>query len=241
MKQSAMSLILEYVSEIAGTEDTRAATEIFKRYVESEIGPFKFLMGETGILRALQERMYTDYPDELMRTYMKRDYVFSDPVVIYSRRAITPFAWSEMDKISRKGKEIMSVAADFKLTDGYSFPILNGSGYAAAASLVGDLKVIPSELLSQLHLALIYFHGMVLNFEPAGSIANLHERLILSRRESQCLMWIADGKTDWEIGRILSIGESTVHKYVESAKLKLGSVTRSQAVVKAIKHGLVAI
>ncbi len=51
----------------------------------------------------------------------------------------------------------------------------------------------------------------------------------LTARERDCIAWVAEGKTDWEISRILSIGEATAHGYVESAKRKLGATTRPEA------------
>ena len=52
-------------------------------------------------------------------------------------------------------------------------------------------------------------------------------------RESQVLGWIAAGKSDWAIGRILNISGKTVNFHVENAKRKFGVCTRVQAVVAA--------
>jgi LuxR family quorum-sensing system transcriptional regulator CciR len=56
----------------------------------------------------------------------------------------------------------------------------------------------------------------------------------LSRREQQCLCLVARGKSDWEIGRILGIGEETVRHYVKRARAAYDVATRTQLVV----HGL---
>ena len=57
----------------------------------------------------------------------------------------------------------------------------------------------------------------------------------LSERERQCLEWAAAGKTDWEIGQILSLSEKTVNVYVSRAKTKFQVKTRAQAILKAVK------
>jgi DNA-binding CsgD family transcriptional regulator len=62
----------------------------------------------------------------------------------------------------------------------------------------------------------------------------------LSRRERECLQWAAAGKTDWEIGRILSLSDKTVNIYIERAKAKFGTNTRAQAIVLALRGGLIA-
>lgn len=55
----------------------------------------------------------------------------------------------------------------------------------------------------------------------------------LSRREVQCLHWLAAGKTFAEAAIILSISERTLRFHVGNAKEKLGVATTMQAVVTA--------
>ena len=61
----------------------------------------------------------------------------------------------------------------------------------------------------------------------------------LSEREIDVLNWIATGKSDWQIGRILEVSPKTVNYHVENAKRKLGAGTRIQAVVVAVRLRLV--
>lgn len=55
----------------------------------------------------------------------------------------------------------------------------------------------------------------------------------LSRREVQCLHWLAAGKTYSEAATILDISERTLRFHVGNAKQKLGVSTTMQAVVSA--------
>ncbi len=59
-------------------------------------------------------------------------------------------------------------------------------------------------------------------------------------REAQVLTWIAAGKSDWEIGRILDISAKTVNFHVERAKRKFGVATRIQAVLAAMRRGVIS-
>lgn len=52
----------------------------------------------------------------------------------------------------------------------------------------------------------------------------------LSKRESECLRWVAEGKTDGEAGKILGISPRTVRFHINNAKDKPGVATRIQAV-----------
>jgi transcriptional regulator EpsA len=65
-------------------------------------------------------------------------------------------------------------------------------------------------------------------------------RLDITERERQVLRWIAAGKSNWEIGRILRISEFTVKNHVQSLLKKLSVKSRTQAVTKAISCGLLA-
>lgn len=60
----------------------------------------------------------------------------------------------------------------------------------------------------------------------------------LSQRETECLQWAARGKTDWEIGQILSLSEKTVNIYIERAKAKYGARSRAQAIALAMSARL---
>jgi DNA-binding CsgD family transcriptional regulator len=62
----------------------------------------------------------------------------------------------------------------------------------------------------------------------------------LSPRESEVLTWVAKGKCDSEIAIILNMSERTARFHVANAKAKLDTMTRVQAVTKAMELGLIA-
>jgi LuxR family transcriptional regulator, quorum-sensing system regulator LasR len=64
-------------------------------------------------------------------------------------------------------------------------------------------------------------------------------RARVTARESEILAWVAVGKSDWAIGRLLRISGKTVNFHVENAKRKFGVATRVQAVVVALREGLI--
>lgn len=63
--------------------------------------------------------------------------------------------------------------------------------------------------------------------------AAIREKLKLTPREAEILMWIARGKTNKEIGIILNSSPRTVNKHLEHIFEKLGVSTRSAAVAMA--------
>ena len=60
----------------------------------------------------------------------------------------------------------------------------------------------------------------------------------LTARETDVLKWTADGKTAYEISRILNISESTVNFHIKNIMLKLDCANKIQAVAKAALIGL---
>lgn len=60
----------------------------------------------------------------------------------------------------------------------------------------------------------------------------------LTRRESEVLYWIGEGKSDWEIGCILGVRPKTINYYAERVKQKLDVTNRIQMVRQAVRIGL---
>lgn len=59
----------------------------------------------------------------------------------------------------------------------------------------------------------------------------------LTTRQRECTLLVAQGKTDWEIGKILGISRDTVHEYIEAARKKYDVRTRPQLVLAAYRNG----
>jgi DNA-binding CsgD family transcriptional regulator len=66
-------------------------------------------------------------------------------------------------------------------------------------------------------------------------------RVELSTRERDCLRWTAEGKSSWGIGMILNISENTVSFHIKNAMRKLGTTSRTVAVIKAIRLNLIEL
>lgn len=63
----------------------------------------------------------------------------------------------------------------------------------------------------------------------------------LSPRQVECVRWVAEGKTDAEIGVIMKLSPRTVRFHLDAAKAKLSVTTRCQLLVWAIKHGEITL
>ena len=117
-----------------------------------------------------------------------------------------------------------------------TIPVFNTNGYTAVITFAAERLADDPRLKPALHLIALYFHGRYVELSDANRPNDFPE---LTPRERECLRWTGQGKTDWEIGEILGISESTVHNHIENAKYKLRVTTRVQAVVEALRHHLI--
>jgi DNA-binding NarL/FixJ family response regulator len=65
------------------------------------------------------------------------------------------------------------------------------------------------------------------------------QRLKLNDREIHVLTWAARGKTSAEMARKFRMSKRTVDFHLDSARIKLGASTRTQAAIKAALYGLI--
>jgi DNA-binding CsgD family transcriptional regulator len=65
------------------------------------------------------------------------------------------------------------------------------------------------------------------------------ERPALTPRELEALRWTMEGKTAWELGAVLGISERTAVMHLNNAMHKLNCVNKHQAVLKALRLGLI--
>ena len=63
----------------------------------------------------------------------------------------------------------------------------------------------------------------------------MQQTLSLTSRESEVLLWISRGKSNREIGEILSISPRTVNKHLEQIFVKLGVENRASAAARAVR------
>ncbi|MBB4613528.1 response regulator transcription factor [Novosphingobium taihuense] len=70
---------------------------------------------------------------------------------------------------------------------------------------------------------------------PKADVGKLQQRLALTDREAEVLLWISYGKSNGMISEVLAISPRTVQKHLERIYEKLGVETRAAAAAVAIK------
>jgi two-component system, NarL family, response regulator len=139
---------------------------------------------------------------------------------------------------------IMAICTEFKqarimvlTTYSSDEDIYRGLQAGAQGYLLKDAK--PNELLNAIRTI---HHGQ--KYVPPEVGAKLVQRMSnpeLSERELAVLRLVAQGMSNLEIGAALNIGESTVKSHVNRILSKLSVNDRTQAVIVAIKRGIVSL
>lgn len=94
-----------------------------------------------------------------------------------------------------------------------------------------------------LELALIARHHenealiRLTEINPREDAARLQQRLNLTGREAEVLLWISYGKSNADISDVLTVSPRTVQKHLERIYEKLGVETRAAAAAMAIRSG----
>lgn len=71
--------------------------------------------------------------------------------------------------------------------------------------------------------------------DPQEDVARLRERLQLTAREAEVVLWLSYGKSNGDISEVLKISPRTVQKHLERIYEKLGVETRSAAAAIALR------
>jgi two-component system, NarL family, response regulator len=113
--------------------------------------------------------------------------------------------------------------------------IYRGLQAGAQGYLLKDAK--PNELLNAIRT--IHSEQKYVPPEVGAKLVQRMSNPELSERELDVLRLMAQGMSNLDIGTALSVGESTVKSHVNRILSKLGVSDRTQAVIVAIKHGIV--
>ncbi len=178
--------------------------------------------------------------------YREKRYVFSDSTVQLGLQSKYPFAWSDVrdkKRISSISKRIFEEAeTEFGYKDGLVVPIHLDNGSISMFSIIGEKPDISDAVRRGLGMAAVFMHSKARHFAiEERDIASPKAPVSVSRRQLDCIQWVAEGKSDWEISKILGISESTVHNHIEAAKKGFAVNTRVQAVVEASRRRLIVL
>lgn len=195
-----------------------------------------------------QAYLRSNYPAEWRSFYDAQHLVNVDPTVAHCVAHSTSLIWSPGLFRSQSQRVMYEEASGYGLRSGVTLPMHGPKGELGILCFVNDAKPSKqferdvSHVLPELSLlrdvafqsgADFALMGLGSDGEDAPTVMQA-----LTARELECLKWAMAGKTSWETGRILGVSESTVNFHVSNINRKLGVHHRNQAVIKAIRLGI---
>lgn len=238
-----MDAALDCISTIDGIEaedDFDKILGIFSNYV----GRYGFtsvaicqLTNPASISDTKSQIVLTNWPDEWRSQWWESGYMQHDPIIHYLLRSRVAFRWSTAYlHASKYGRKILDEAKAFGLNDGIAFPVTTGEGPIGCVSLGAERFDLTQKEQAAVELVSIHCYMHIVQCRDDEAKYCIGQ---LSKRETEVMHFIAAGKTNWEIAKILDLSENSVKEYFRNAAGKLNAVNRAQAVSSAIRHGLI--
>lgn len=172
---------------------------------------------------------------EWCNTYQKNNFQYIDPVITCSLSHRKPFNWKSIPSLidlDKKQSDFLGIAGEMGLKEGASIGSLNSRQISQELSITS----VYGCSLNQEKLAVLELINDV-SSKPLSQLVN--PIIKLTPRELEVIAWSAEGKSSWEIGIICSISERTVKFHFKNIYQKLGVQNRAQAIVSAIRHGVI--
>lgn len=165
-----------------------------------------------------------------------------DPVMQHCKRHSMPIIWGQ-DTYAEAGLgEKWEEQARFGYRHGIAMALHMPEGRHFFLGVDRDQPVPPdaaeiTRMVADLQLFAVHAQDAALRILTPGLSAPGAPSL--TPRELETLRWTMEGKTAWEVGSLLGISERTAALHVNNATHKLDCVNKHQAVLKALRLGLI--
>lgn len=181
-------------------------------------------------------------PEEYLALYNDPERIKLDPVSQHCKRQSVPIVWDQDTFASIKRGEQWEAQAAFGYKTGIALALHLPDGKHFALGVVRDQPlpkdpVALTRLVADVQLFAVYAQDVAFRLLVPPPMRP--ETPALTPRELEALRWTMEGKTAWEVGAILGISERTAVLHINNAMHKLGCVNKHQAVLKALRLGLI--
>ena len=165
-----------------------------------------------------------------------------DPVMQHCKRQTMPIIWGQKTYLDNNVIELWETQARFGYRNGIAMALHlpEGRHFMLGVDRDQELPTDRTELTRMVaDLQLFAVHAQDTAMRVLVSEALQPERPSITPRELEVLRWTMDGKTAWEVGVLLSVTERTVIQHLQNAMRKLECNSKHQAVLKALRLGLI--
>lgn len=165
-----------------------------------------------------------------------------DPVARHCKRSSVPIVWSQSTYVEAGLGSEWEEQAPFGYANGIGVALHLPKGrhflfgLDRSERLPGSAHEV-TRLVAELQLFAVHACEAAERLVMPAMAGN--DGPSLTPRELECLRWTMEGKTAWEVGNLLGISERTAVLHVNNATHKLDCVSKHQAVIKAMRLGLI--
>ena len=187
-----------------------------------------------------RQSVFINYPDSWRALIRARGYFHDDPVLAAVQKSATAFLWSDVPRIiplNPRQTEILGAAQSCGLGEGFTVPVnVPGEFLGSCSFAIRTGRQVRRELLpaAQYVGCFAFEAARRIRLAEAARPEGAPPKPSLTGRQFDCVVLVAQGKSDWHIGQLLGISPETVHQHVETAKRRYEVASRTQLVVRAL-------
>jgi LuxR family quorum-sensing system transcriptional regulator CciR len=184
-----------------------------------------------------------NYPPDWIDYFDEQRLGPSDPVHRASQLTSIGFPWSRLSNLitlTPRDREVLELAGQRGIGDGFTVPAhvpgeANGScSFATSAGTRLNEDYLPAAQLVG-----------AFAFEAARRVCRIRDGEPappprLTERQRECVVWVARGKSDWEIAQILGVSHETVTQYLKRARERYGVTKRTMLTIHALFDGTIS-
>ena len=182
---------------------------------------------------------FNDWPTDWMEIYWREIPFGENPAINEARRSMSPFLLTELREfgaLSPAARKIIALSDEYGWRQLLCVPIHGPASFCGLVSMSSKVNITLSPAArAALEMMALAVHRRCratpgFGVGPPAAPA-------LTKRQTDCLSWVAAGKSDADIATLLEIAEATVHFHIEAAKKRLGVRSRVQAVALLVLTG----
>jgi DNA-binding CsgD family transcriptional regulator len=180
------------------------------------------------------------YPVAWQTRYFKKQYARIDPVIARGSEAVLPFDWDELPKDDPATQAFFDDAAEHHLGhNGLSIPVRDRKGVRSLVSFTSDHSKDEWAEYKLRNMVKLQPMAVLIDCAAGLNFKLTPDPVELSKREEECLIWAARGKTYHDIAGILNLSFASVKTYLDTARHKLSCINLTHAVAVAIATGVI--
>lgn len=184
------------------------------------------------------EAINLTYPMEWLHIYVSRAFYEVDPIFQENFSSFGLQYWGDTFRCRPAPRDFLALAADFRLTRGYSLGLRDACGNGGSLiSFSGNVEQHPrterilERLLPHLHQALTMAVSGTFSVQPD----------LFTPGDLELLKRLKDGESVWDISAALHVSEGTVRSRMDQIASRSGVTSATQAVAKALASGIITL